>query len=428
MTVLVRRVALLALVFGLCAAIATALPVSTHAQSIDTIKDRIEEINRERAKIDEEIAGYERELNSLAGERQTLQSAIQTIDVSRSKTSAQIRDIQNKIKGANLRLNQLSIEITDKEQSIALDQAAVAEAIRAMDKADQVSIIERLLAADDLTSAWTSIDNLATLSLRLQTHAEILSDAKVVLAEQHSSVASTKNELSSSNVELESQKKALDINRQGKQQLLSRTQAEEAQYQALIAEKRRQQAEFEAQLFTYENQLRQALDPSSIPSAGTGVLAYPVDNVYITQAFGRTVDAKRLYVSGSHGGTDFRAPIGTPIKAALSGTVTTTEAVNIKSGCQYGKFVLLKHANGLSTIYGHLSSVSVSPGQSISTGDVIGYAGDTGYATGPHLHFGVYATQGIKIVTADQLGSTYCAGIKTVASNPEAYLDPMLYL
>lgn len=428
MMVLGRRIVLLVVLLGLVAAVPTSLPLSTHAESIDDIKDRIEEINRERAKIDEEIAGYQRELNSLAGERQTLQSAIQTIDVSRSKTAAQIRDIQNKIKGANLRLDQLSIEITDKEQSIALDSAAVAEAIRAIDKADQVSLIERLLAADDLTAAWTSIDNLATLSQRLRTHAATLSDAKVVLAEQHSSVASTKNELSSSNVELESQKKALDINRQGKQQLLSRTQAEEAQYQALIAEKRRQQAEFEAQLFQYENQLRIALDPDTIPSAGKGVLAYPVDSVFITQSFGRTVDAKRLYVSGSHGGIDFRAPIGTPIKASLTGTVTTTESANIRSGCQYGKFVLLKHANGLSTIYGHLSTVSVSPGDTVTTGEVIGYAGDTGYATGPHLHFGVYATQGIKIVTADQLGSTYCAGIKTVAANPEAYLDPMLYL
>ena len=116
------------------------------------------------------------------------------------------------------------------------------------------------------------------------------------------------------------------------------------------------------------------------------------------------------------------------MKAALSGTVTEIESTNIRSGCQYGKFVLVKHANGLSTIYAHLSSVNVSKGSTVTTGEVIGYSGNTGYSTGPHLHFGVYASEGIKVVTADQLGSTYCAGIKTVAANPEAYLDPMLYL
>lgn len=423
-----KRFVLSLLVIASVVTLASVSPYGTRAESIDAIKDRIEEINRQRAAIDEEIAGYQRQLNEISGQKQTLQSAIQTLDVSRTKTGAQIKEIQNKIAGANLRLDQLSIEITDKEQSIALDQAAVAASLRAIDSADRVSLVERLFAADDFAEAWTNIDNLATLSQSLRTHASLLSDAKVVLAEQHSSVASTKQDLSTHNVDLQSQKKALDINRQGKQSLLSQTQSQESQYQALIAEKRRLQAAFEAQLFTYETQLKQALDPSLIATAGAGVLAYPVDSVLVTQAFGKTVDAKRLYVSGTHGGVDFRAPIGTPIKAALTGVVTTTESVNVKDGCQYGKFALIKHANGLSTIYGHLSSVSVSPGQTIGTGDVIGYAGDTGYATGPHLHFGVYATQGIKIVTADQLGSTYCAGIKTVAANPEAYLDPMLYL
>ena len=402
-------------------------PAATHAQSVKEIRERIEEINRERAKIDEEIAGYQAELNEISGEKQTLQGAIQTLDVSRSKTAAQIKDIQAKIRGATLRLDELSFEITDKEELIRLDRAAVSASLRAIDTADQISIIEQLMMSEDISEAWRAVDSLASVNQALRVHAQALGEAKVALAEQHTAVASTKNELSSSNVELESQKRALDINRQGKQQLLSQTQAEEAQYQALIAEKRRQQAAFEAQLFTFEAQLKQALDPSTIPTAGAGVLAYPLDNVRITQYFGATVDAKRLYVSGTHGGIDFGASIGTPIRAALSGTVTTTEVANIRSGCQYGKFVLLKHANGLSTIYGHMSSVAVTPGETVMTGDVIGYSGETGYATGPHLHFGVYATQGIKIVTADQLGSTYCAGIKTVAANPEAYLDPMSY-
>ena len=422
---MIRGVLLLLVVFSLLVSLP---PEESSAQSISQIKDRIEEINRERAKIDEEIAGYQKQLNEIAGEKHTLQSAIQTLDVSRSKTTAQIRDIESKIRGANLRLQELDFEITDKEALIALDQAAVAEALRAIHKADEVSIFERLFSSENFTDAWTSVDQLASLNQSLHAHANALSEAKVVLREQQSSVSSTKNQLASHNVELQSQKQALDINRQGKQELLTQTQSEEAAYQALIAERRKQQAAFDALLFQFEAQLKQALDPSSIPSAGSGTLLYPLDSIYVTQYFGKTVDAKRLYVSGSHGGVDFRASIGTPVKAALSGTVTEIESTNIRSGCQYGKFVLVKHANGLSTIYAHLSSVNVSKGSTVTTGEVIGYSGNTGYSTGPHLHFGVYASEGIKVVTADQLGSTYCAGIKTVAANPEAYLDTMLYI
>jgi murein DD-endopeptidase MepM/ murein hydrolase activator NlpD len=181
-------------------------------------------------------------------------------------------------------------------------------------------------------------------------------------------------------------------------------------------------------LFAYESKLKIAIDPSAIPSARAGILTWPTEKVTVTQYFGKTVSAQRLYVSGSHNGIDLRASIGTPIRAALSGTVTDTEAVYHRSGCQYGKFVLIKHPNGLSTIYGHLSVVSVKPGDTVITGDTIGYSGDTGYATGPHLHFGVYATQGIRIVDSSSLGSSRCAGIKTVASPPAGYLDPMSYL
>ncbi len=404
------------------------LPDTTKADSINTIKDQIAEINRQRAELDAEIAGYQKQLNAISGAKQTLQSTIQTIDISRSKTAAQIKDLQKKIAGASLKLDQLSLEIVDKEQSISLDREAIASSIRAIESMDDRLLIEHLLSAGDLTEAWTAVDNLSSLNQSLRSHTNALLDAKVVLKDQHESVAETKNELSSATVDLESQKKALDINRQGKQQLLSQTQSQEAAYQALIADRRKKQQEFEALLFSYESALRQALDPSSIPSAHTGVLAAPLDSLFVTQYFGKTVDAKRLYTSGSHGGVDFRAPEGTPVKAALSGVVLDAESAKTKSGCQYGKFVLIKHANGLSTIYGHLSSVSVSAGDTVTTGQGIGFSGNTGYSTGPHLHFGVYATQGIKIVTADALGSTYCSGIKTVAANPEAYLDPMSYL
>ncbi|HEY4508236.1 MAG TPA: M23 family metallopeptidase, partial [Candidatus Paceibacterota bacterium] len=95
-------------------------------------------------------------------------------------------------------------------------------------------------------------------------------------------------------------------------------------------------------------------------------------------------------------------------------------------GASYGKWVLIEHANGLSTLYAHLSLIKVSEGQEVATGETVGYSGETGYATGPHLHFTVYATQGVRIMNRK---SAVCGGTyRMPIADLKAYLNPLKYL
>ncbi|MFQ6551452.1 M23 family metallopeptidase [Aestuariibius insulae] len=86
----------------------------------------------------------------------------------------------------------------------------------------------------------------------------------------------------------------------------------------------------------------------------------------------------------NHNGVDWAAPIGTPVRAALPGTIKSAGV-----GGSYGNLVILAHANGVETRYAHLDGFAkeVAPGTSVNAGDVIGYVGNTGRSTGPHLHF-----------------------------------------
>jgi murein DD-endopeptidase MepM/ murein hydrolase activator NlpD len=123
---------------------------------------------------------------------------------------------------------------------------------------------------------------------------------------------------------------------------------------------------------------------------------------------------------------DFRASIGTPIKAVLSGTITGTGNTDAQKGCySYGKWVLIKHPDGLSSLYGHLSLIKVTAGQSVATGEVIGYSGQTGYATGPHLHLTILASQGVEVQRYSS--SINCKNVDIPIADIKAYLDPMLY-
>lgn len=414
--------------FVLCGLIAGALiyapTAPAHAQDVDAIQDQIDEINRQRQELEAEIAEYQRQLNEVSGQRQTLQGSIKSLDISRNRTAAQIRDIEKKIAGANLKLGKLGIEMRDKEEQIELNQAAIAASIRAIDSADDTSLVEMIFGADDLTEAWVTVDNLQTLSRALQKHTDALSEAKIALAGQQQAVASTKTELSGANQDLTSQQRALDINRRETQTLLQQTQSQESAYQALIAQKRAEEANFEAALYQLASQLTNTADPDTVAPAGKGVLSWPLDSVRITQYFGTTAFSGRLYASGTHDGIDLAASVGTPVRAALAGTVYEINE-GAAPNCQYGKWVLIKHANGLATLYAHLSSIGVSSGQSVSTGQTIGYAGMTGYATGPHLHFTVYQAGA---VTFKQYTCRSGAVVRIPIAAPNAYLDPMSYL
>ncbi|GHV84398.1 peptidoglycan-binding protein LysM [Spirochaetia bacterium] len=86
-----------------------------------------------------------------------------------------------------------------------------------------------------------------------------------------------------------------------------------------------------------------------------------------------------------HDGLDIAAPTGTPIKAALAGRVQSVGYDNV-----YGNFVIISHASGYRTLYGHMDSYDTRPGASVTADTVIGYVGNTGQSTGAHLHFTVY--------------------------------------
>ncbi len=399
-------------------------PVSLFAQTVSELEAQIQAHNEKIRQIDREIAEYQRQLNVIGSEKQTLQNAIRTLDISRSQTQSQINGIQQKISAANLRLRELSYEIGDTEKSISLSRESLAKTIRAQAKSDDLTLIEMVFGSEDLGEAWKSIDALQVLGNALREHTQTLTSVKQTLDSQHKDVDETKQELVAHSNNLGAQKKALDINKQSKQTLLKDTQNQESAYQRLIEQKKAEQAAFESAIFELSSRIQFAIDPTKIPASGSGVLEWPLDSVFITQQFGKTASSGRLYASGTHNGVDFRASIGTPVKASLSGTVSYVNHGSAPN-CQYGKWVLITHGNGLATLYAHLSSIAVKAGESVVTGQVIGNSGMTGYATGPHLHLTVFLSEAVQY---SQFTCRSGAVVTIPVAPVNAYLNPLAYL
>jgi murein DD-endopeptidase MepM/ murein hydrolase activator NlpD len=224
----------------------------------------------------------------------------------------------------------------------------------------------------------------------------------------------------------------LTTNTAQKSELLSATKNKESEYQAMLKARKAAKDKLTAEVQDIESQIKFILDPATIPSAGSSVFRWPVENPYITQYFGYTKFAltTNAYKNNMHNGMDLGAPVGTKIFAPLGGTVRMTGNTDLVPGCySWGKWALIDHPNGLSSLFAHMSQISVSPGQKVNTSDIVGYVGNTGYSTGPHLHFTVYVTAGVQVKQFNQFKAvTGCGAALSPFAAVEAYQDPLKYL
>ena len=153
--------------------------------------------------------------------------------------------------------------------------------------------------------------------------------------------------------------------------MLRETQHQESQYQSLIAEREALRKAFEQEVREYESKLVFLLDPDRLPARGSGALSFPLDKIVVTQLFGAKTGPHRTYAHG-HSGTDFRAnsdPVYAMADGVILGVGDTDQACRAAS---FGKWVLVKFDNNLAATYAHLSVISVSAGQRVSRGQIIG--------------------------------------------------------
>lgn len=394
----------------------------------DSVRQQIDGINAQIQALDREIQQYQSQISQTAEEGNTLANLIKELTLTRSKLLKELEQTTKKITATSLAINGLDKDIDSREKSIELGEQAISQLIRNLNQKDGVTVTEKLFSKESLSE--TSLEYNSILSLNKEVRDRIL---EIRQEKNELSLTKDKKETEQKNLSLlkkslSDKKLAVDISKKEKDTLLKETKNKESNYKKLLAESQKRRDAFEKDLQNYEAQLKFILNPKLLPKDGSSVLSWPLDNVYITQLFGKTISSKRLYTSGSHSGVDFRASIGTPVKAMADGTVIGTGDTDIYcKGASFGKWVFIKYDNGLSSTYGHLSVISSNAGQKVSRGDIVALSGNTGHSTGPHLHVTVYASEGADVKTIPSLscnGKTFTMPIAPV----NAYLDPMLYL
>ena len=402
------------------------------SQTASELQRQIDEQSAQITQLDKEIAQYQKELDAVGTKKKTLQNDLNELNLLLKKSAASISATQKKITSTQLQIKQLAKGMAVKQDSIDTDVAGLAESFRKVNEADATSLAVRILASEDLAATWREMDSYQTLQSAITDQIAKLAAEKQSLAEIKKRTEEKRAELVAQQNTLVAQQGSLNAQKKAQNELLAQTKSQESTYQALLAQKVAGKAAFEAALNDLKAQYLQAVDPSQILAAKKGVLRWPLDKIRITQTFGQSSFAlSGAYNGKGHNGIDLGAPIGTPVKAALTGTVWATGNTDLYKGCySAGKWIMIKHSNGLSTLYGHLSQISVSQGQAVATGQIIGNVGATGYATGPHLHLSVYVTAVTKIMTFKEATNrvTACANALIPITPPAGFLNPLAYL
>lgn len=395
------------------------------AQTATEIRNKIEEKDSDIRKLEKEIALYQAELNNIGKQKGSLANELKQLDITKKKLNADISVTQNKIDKTNLQIKNLSSDIGDKENSISLNVNSIKLEIKKMNELQNTSLIETILSNDDFTVIWNDIDNIMTVRESMRENIKRLKETKTVLEDTRGKTIEAKNELTRLKNQLSDQQKIVVQNTNEKNKLLKETQNNEATYQKLVAQQLAKKQAFEKELEDYESQLKFILDPSSIPKGR--VLGWPLDSIFVTSSYGPRWGRM-------HYGTDFRASVGTPVKSVSDGVVLGTGDTDLACPkASFGKWIFIEHNNGLSSTYAHLSQIKVKKGDRVSRGSVIGYSGNTGSSTGPHLHLSVYVSKdakGDRVVRVEGLPSVSCLGKTLIQPRAatNAYLDPMRFL
>lgn len=411
------------------------LPALSHAATSNAaLKSQIEDIRKEREALVAEQERLQAELDKVTQEGKNLGTAVKSLDASKKKLAADIKVTQSKISATDLNIRVLENNVTTAERQINLHEAAISETIRSLFESDSRPIALSILAAENFTDLWRDRAALQTLGETLDDEVASLRSTKNALTLEKAAKEKSREQIATLQKDLTSQKAVVEENQKAKEKLLAETKNKEAAYQALLAENLARQKQFEEDLFRLESALNLNIDESLVAAPRHGVLSWPLSSIFVTNNFGKVSGVNtRIYASGSHNGTDFRASQGTAVKSMGNGVVAGLDNTDAQAGCgSYGRWLVISYDNGLSSVYGHLSGISVQKGQKVTAGQVVAYSGGTpgvygsGYSTGPHLHVGLFATQGMEI--RKFVESRGCKQVTVPIVDVKAYLDPLAYL
>ncbi|MEK7590456.1 MAG: peptidoglycan DD-metalloendopeptidase family protein [Patescibacteria group bacterium] len=363
--------------------------VTVNAAAPSELKNTIDQKTQELQQLNSQIKETQKQIENTQGQKSSLNKEIKQLDYNINQLNLNIKSSEINIQKLNLELSSLKYDINDIESGIIQRKSAISQLLRRVQEKDNENLLLAVLKNQSLAQSVAEFQTIVNLNQNLSVEIGNLDQLHEKFQLSLNKTSQKKNQVGLEKNNLQNRQTIVLDQKKSRQTLLSQTKNKEQLYQLQLKELEKQQEKIGAEIEKIEEQLRATMDPSLMPMPRPGVFSKPIEGI-LSQKYGRTSFAERAYKSGFHNGIDFAAPIGTPVFAARDGKIVAT---GDNGRVQYGKFIVIEHDNNLSTLYSHLSRQVAAKGSFVKKGDLIGYSGNTGYVTGPHLHLTVYISQ-----------------------------------
>jgi murein DD-endopeptidase MepM/ murein hydrolase activator NlpD len=365
--------------------------------SIDPEIDKINsDIARKKASIEElqrQQDSYKQAIQAKQQEKADLQNQLAIFDNRLASLQASIDKLKLNIEEVQLEIRKLDLEIVAKENEIKRQKEQIATALSLLYKEGDKSDLEIILMNDNFSEYIDQIKQLKDLNSGISDSLDALKTKQASLKSDREAQTERQNSLTKLQADLIAQQQNLGDERGSKQIVLDQTKNSEAEYQKLLAQAKREQENAAADISNLEKTIRQKLSKSkqfnALDTSGEG-FTWPVPKNTITAYFHDPEYPFRNVFE--HPAIDIRAGQGTPVRAAASGYVARAK----DGGATGYSYIMLVHNDGLSTVYGHVSVISVNEEDYVTQGQVIGMSGGMPgtrgagrLTTGAHMHFEV---------------------------------------